>query len=179
MYPVFRLLWHWGKARRAAPLGITQSHDIHVICWPWDIDPWRELNNGRTLTLYDLGRVGMGMRIGLADALRREGWGIAVAGSSVRYRHRVRAFERLRMCSRVLCWDARFVYIDQSLWNRAGQCASQQLVRGVVTSPDGIVPTADIARAMGHDGDSPPVPGWVQAWIDAEAARPWPPQIPD
>jgi len=28
---------------------------------------------------------------------------------------------------------------------------------------------------MGATEDSPPLPDWVQAWIAAEDARPWPP----
>ena len=26
---------------------------------------------------------------------------------------------------------------------------------------------------------SPPLPGWVEAWITADAQRPWPPVLPD
>lgn len=45
-----------------------------------------ELNNGRTLTLYDLGRVPLGIRTGLAATVQRMGWGMAIAGNSTRYR---------------------------------------------------------------------------------------------
>ena len=42
----------------------------------------------------------------------------------------------------------------------------------------GIVPPAQVVRAMGQDIVSPPLPDWVQAWIAAEGARPWPPVLP-
>ncbi|PIE11100.1 MAG: thioeseterase [Rhodobacterales bacterium] len=175
MYPWIRLAAAMWSARSAEPLPLTGTHESRVTCMPWDIDPWQELNNGRTLTLYDLGRLPMGARIGLNDALRKNRWGIAVAGASVRYRKRVRIFERLTMRTRVVGWDERFVYTEQSLWNSKGECASHILIRGAVTDENGIVTSDRLAKAMGVDPQSPPLPGWVQAWIDAEVDRPWPP----
>ncbi|MFN6978209.1 MAG: thioesterase family protein, partial [Gemmobacter sp.] len=97
------------------------------------------------------------------------------AGSSVRYRRRVRAFQRVTMVTRLIGWDARFLYLDQSMW-REGDCTSQALIRSACTSADGIVPPARLAAAMGIGTDSPPLPGWVAAWSAAEATRPWPPE---
>jgi hypothetical protein len=100
MYPFLRLALADVGARRAATLPLEGVHVSRVTCLPFDIDPWRELNNGRTLTLYDLGRIPLVIRVGLAAILRRQGWGIAIAGASVRYRRRVRAWDRLEMrCS--------------------------------------------------------------------------------
>lgn len=155
--------------------------DTHVSqhrCWPWDLDPWRELNNGRTLTLFDLGRLPASIRIGMVDALRAGGWGMTVAGSSVRYRQRVRMMQRFETRTRLIGWDARFLYIEQSMWRR-GQALNHMLVRMAVTSPNGIVaPQALIAR-MGPEIESPALPDWVTAWIAAESLRPWPPMGPD
>lgn len=175
MYPFIRMAKEIWKNRRAAPLGITEAHVSHHICWPWDLDLWAELNNGRTLTLYDLGRIPLAMRTGLGDLIRTHRWGITVAGNTVRYRRRVRMFDRVEIVSRCIGWDARFVYMEQSMW-RAGDCTSHMLLRSAITSKSGIVPPAEALAALGQPAASPELPGWVRAWIAADAERPWPPR---
>jgi hypothetical protein len=54
------------------------------------------------------------VRIGLiGKALKANGWGLVVAGASVRYRARIRPFQRFELRTRVVGWDDRFVYIEQ------------------------------------------------------------------
>jgi acyl-CoA thioesterase FadM len=174
MYPYLRLVKEVFKARRAPPLGILDTHESTHICWPWDIDPWMELNNGRTLTLFDLGRLPLGIRAGLHMVLRQNGWGLAVAGNSTRYRRRVTTFQKVTMRSRCVGWDARFIYMDQTMW-RNGECTTQMLVRVAITSKEGIVAPARVVGAMGQDTQSPALPDWIEAWVDADHQRPWPP----
>lgn len=174
MYPVIRLVKETLKFR-GKPLGLFETHHSQHRCWPWDLDPWNELNNGRTLTLYDLGRVPFATRIGITAILRSQRWGMTVAGSSVRYRRRIRMFQRIEMQSRVLGWDHRFIYIEQSRW-RGDEALNHVLLRTAVTSAEGIVSPAKMVAAMGQAGlESPALPDWVQAWIAADAGRPWPP----
>jgi len=175
MYPFMRMAWQLWKHRRAAPLPVTGCHLSRHVCLPWDIDLWCELNNGRTLTLYDLGRIPLALRTGLVGVLRRNGWGLTMAGASVRYRRRVRMFEVVEMRSRLVGWDARFIYIEQSMWQASGDCANHILYRAAITDKGGIVPPGDVARALGIDPTPPAMPEWVAAWIEADAARPWPP----
>ena len=177
MYPFVRMLKEMWKYRNAEPLGLTEPHVSHHICWPWDLDIWVELNNGRTLTLYDLGRIPMAQRTGLIPILKAERWGITVAGNTTRYRRRVRMFQRVEMVSRLIGWDARFFYMEQSMW-RKGECTSHMLLRSAFTDRNGIVPSARVIAALGHDGPSPALPDWVIAWIGADADRPWPPERP-
>jgi hypothetical protein len=176
MYPLIRLGIELALARAAPPLAIGATHVSHHTCWPWDIDPWRELNNGRTLTLYDLGRVPLAVRSGLARVLRQHGWGLTVAGSSVRYRRRVRAFERVELRSAFVGRDARFLYVHQGMF-RSGEPTSSGLFRSAVTDARGIVATDRVVAALG-DPPLPALPAWVAAWSEAEAERPWPPEFP-
>lgn len=176
MYPIIRFVKEILKFRRAPALSIFDTHVSTHLCLPWDLDPWVELNNGRTLTLYDLGRIPMAQRTGLVDLLRKNGWGFTVAGNSLRYRKRVRVFDRITMKSRNIGWDHRFFYMEQSMWVR-GECTSHMLLRTAITGPKGIVPPAELMAAAGLPVDSPALPDWVQAWIAADAQRPWPPQM--
>ena len=176
MYPLVRLGIELALARRAPRLPLDGVHVSYHRCWPWDIDPWLELNNGRTLTLYDLGRVPLATRTGLVDAARANGWGLAVAGTSIRYRRRVRAFERIEMRSVFAGHDARFFYVQQAMY-RDGEALSGALIRTAVTSADGIVATDRVMAAIGAAGIDRPLPDWIAAWTEAEGKRPWPPTI--
>ena len=176
MYPFFRFGLELALARRAGPLPLDGVHVSHHRCWPWDLDPWRELNNGRTLTLYDLGRIPLALRTGLVAALRANRWGITVAGASVRYRRRVRAFRRIEMRSAFVGHDARFLYVHQAMF-AGGEALSSVLIRAAVTAPQGIVPTERVLAAIDRAGKLPALPAWVAEWVAAEAHRPWPPEF--
>ncbi|MFK7875542.1 MAG: thioesterase family protein [Paracoccaceae bacterium] len=176
MFPFIRLAKEMIRAARMP--GFETVHDTHLsyhMCWPWDLDAFGELNNGRTLTLLDLGRLGMGYRSGLFHSLRRERWGLTMAGSSVRYRKRIKGFDRFTVSTRVVCWDDKFTYIEQAMWKTDGSCANHALYRAAVTDRDGLVRTPRLAAAMGHESESPPMPEWIANWCTAEATRPWPP----
>lgn len=175
MYPFVRMIKELIIHRNAAPLPVWGTHVSHHLCWPWDLDLWVELNNGRTLTIYDLGRIPLARRTGLVDVLRQEHWGLTMAGVSVRYRRRVRAFDRIEMRSRALGFDDRFMYLEQSMWRSDGACANHALYRSAVTSRDGIVSPYRVMEALGQPAVSPDLPDWVTQWIDADAMRPWPP----
>lgn len=176
MFPFIRLFKDLFLATRQPPLAsLTDTHVSHHICWPHDLDIWLELNNGRALSLYDLGRTAMAQRAGLIAVLRKRKWAITIAGSSTRFRRRIRPFERFEMRSRTLCWDDKFIYLEQSMWKKNGDCASHVLYRSAVTDSNGLVPPDRVLEAMGLDEPSPEMPPWVAAWIAADGDRPWPP----
>lgn len=175
MYPFFRLIKEHIKFRNAPPLGLFDAHESHHICWPLDIDPWRELNNGRTLTLFDLGRMPFSTRTGMFRAMRAHGWGMTVAGNTTRYRRRVQMFHRFSIVTRLLGWDHRFLYVEQSMW-RKGEALNHILIRLAATDDNGILAPEKLIAAMGHQGHPlPQLPDWVKAWVAAESQRPWPP----
>jgi len=150
MFPIVRLIKDLLKARRMAPLALTETHVSSHICWPWDLDFWLELNNGRAMTLYDLGRTMLAQRVGLITTLRQNRWGMTVAGTTVRFRQRIRGFERFEMRSRAVAWDDKFIYLEQSMWKKDGTCASHVMLRTALTDKNGIVPPARVLKAMGH-----------------------------
>ncbi|MFN3662777.1 acyl-CoA thioesterase [Yoonia sp.] len=174
MYPVIRTMKELIVNRSQPKLHPLAAHVSYHRCWPQDIDVYLEMNNGRILTIMDLGRTGLGIRTGLVAALRRNGWGLTMAGASVRYRKRIRPFTRFRMVSKCIGWDDKFMYLDQSIWI-GDNCAVQILYRSAATGKTGIVKPDHLLAEMGMNSPSPALPDWVQGWIDADRGRTWPP----
>ena len=108
MYPFIRMAKELWISRNQPPLELGESHISHHICWPWDLDQFMEMNNGRVLSIYDLGRFGLAQKGGLIRALLKNRWKLAMAGCSVRYRRRIKMMERFETHSRVAGWDDRF-----------------------------------------------------------------------
>lgn len=176
MYPFVRLAKDLMIARNAPELPLMGTHVSYHRCWPQDIDGFLEMNNGRILTILDLGRTVLAKRVGLLGALRRQRWGLTMAGVSVRYRKRIKPFVKFRMVSRAVGWDDKFFYLEQSIWI-GDDCAVQALYRSAITDHNGIVRPRRLFDHIGFVGDRPTLPAWVQSWIDADHTRPWPPEV--
>ncbi len=176
MYPVIRMAKEFFVHRNADDLPALGTHVSHHRCWPQDIDVFIEMNNGRILTILDLGRTILAKRTSLLRTLKNNGWGMTMAGASVRYRRRIKPFVKFRMHSRCIGWDDRFFYLDQSIW--IGEtCAAQSLYRSAVTDANGIVAPDRVFAAAGYDDVRPTLPDWVQNWVSADSSRVWPPEI--
>jgi len=176
MYPFVRMAKELFQNRNAPVLALGDTHVSDIFIWPWDIDPFMELNNGRVLTLLDLGRFGLLQRLKVPRLLKDNGWYGTVAGSVVRYRRRITVFQRLELRTRILGWDARFIYIEQALW-RKSECCAHAVVRIAISGGNGIIPTEEIAHAFEFPPESPELPSWVSAWAEAETNRTWPPEF--
>ncbi|MEM8631193.1 MAG: acyl-CoA thioesterase [Pseudomonadota bacterium] len=174
MYPFLRTFLTLRQARQMPPMGMFDTHVSQHRVLPWDADIYMELNNGRTLTLFELGRWPLAVRIGLADEVRRQKIAFAVAGVSVRYRHRLPILVKFTTYTRLLGWDDRFLYVEQSMW-QGERCANHMLLRAAFKGPQGTVPPAEFLGEAGLRSNSPALPLWVTNWIEADATRPWPP----
>lgn len=176
MYPFMRFFWVLATAKGRGAMTPDDASELPMIAWPWDCDPFVELNNGRQLTLFDLGRFDLGARTGLLKLLKDKRWGLTVAGSSMQYRKRITPFQRVTLRTELLGRDERWFYIGQ-VFERRGEACSQGLLRTAVLAPGrGIVPTQEVADALGWSDWNRPPPAWVSAWIEAEKTRPWPPE---
>ncbi|MFQ6547315.1 acyl-CoA thioesterase [Aestuariibius sp. 2305UL40-4] len=174
MYPFLRLAKEMWLHRDAPDLGLTEAHISRHRCWPHDIDGFLEMNNGRILTILDLGRLVLAKRTGLLTTLREKKWGLTMAGVSVRYRKRIPTFQTFTTVSRAVGWDHRFFYIDQQIWI-GEDCAVQALYRSAIVEKGKMVDPTRVFEALGAGSESPDLPDWVANWIAADATRPWPP----
>ena len=178
MYPFFRYAKSITKAvianKKGDQLDLADTSEIEIRCSLTDIDNFLEMNNGRVLTLFDLGRTDFAIRTGLGKQLLHKRWGLVVAGSTVQYRKRIRAFDKVTIKTHVAAIDERWIYVEQSMWVKGKPCSSA-LLRTGVTSKGRVIETQEVLHAMGKsDWDMPPT-GYVAEWIESDDDRPWPP----
>ena len=178
MYPYIRLGLVLLRTRRVRGKSLLDTAISHHRAWPWDTDMFGELNNGRILTQFELGRWGLAVEIGLLQEMRRRRAAFAVAGVSVRYRRRIPLWARYRVETRPLGWDEKYLYLEQTMW-MGDVPAHQMLLRAAIVTASGTLPMPELASALGHPAASPPLPDWARNWIEAEATRPWPPKPVD
>lgn len=179
MYPFLRL----GKTLikgviddfRGKKLALTDVGEIEFNANISDIDNFFEMNNGRILSLFDLGRTDFAIRSGLGKKLLKNRWGLVVAGSTIQYRKRIRAFNKVVMKTHVAGFDDKWIYLEQSMWVKDQPCCHALLRTGVTNFATGkVLDTTTVLTAMGYAGLHMPPNEWVQAWIDADKLRPFP-----
>ncbi len=170
MYPFLRVLPAIRRARRGPRIQPGEVHVVRTRCWPTDVDQFWELNNGRSLTLMDMGRMSILRGARVAQALGPKGLRLAIAGATVQYRRRVRLWERLEIRTRIIGTDARFFYIEQVIY-AGGEFAHHAVFRAVAAGPKGIARMGEALGGLEHPGWRAELPEWVRDWAAAEAKR--------
>ncbi len=87
--------------------------------WPHDLDISLHMNNGRYLTLMDLGRLDLMLGMGVASHSFKAGWTPILLASKVRFRRELRPFKAFRLESRILWWSTHQVIVEQRLLSDA------------------------------------------------------------
>ena len=171
MYPYFRTLSLAVKASFKEKIrGDERLTKIRLRVWFSDIDVYPELNNGRHLTLMDLGRYCHGIQMGLFKTLRKNKWGLMVAGNFTRYRRRLKLFQRFDLETELVGYDERWFYFYQKTVHK-GKIHSSALIRTAITSKEGLVPSEKVVKEMGILF-TPHVPAWIDKWIELNELSP-------
>lgn len=122
---------------------------------PNDLDVFAHMNNGRYLTLMDLGRLALMHRIGLLRACRQRGWYPLVRGIEIEYIRPLTPWRRFRLHTRLISWDRKWVYLEQRF--TVGETLHARAhVRGLLRGPGGNVPTPTLLETLGAADRQPP-----------------------
>jgi len=151
---VIRMIWLLLTVRRRSRLGATEEGRVTLRCWPNDLDTNMHMNNGRYLTIMDLGRLDLILRTGLLPVMRARKWFPVVGSAKVNFKRSINVFETFELTTRVIGWDDKWLYMEHRM-ERDGRVAAQAFIKGVFLGPDGKVATDELVAAIGHDGPSP------------------------
>jgi acyl-CoA thioesterase FadM len=166
LFRTLRVLLFGLLGRRHALLDESR---LRLMVWPNDCDLNFHLNDGRYVSIGGLGRVDLLARMGLLRIGRKRGWFPVVGTALIRYRRSLMPFERFTLRTRTLAWDAKWVYMEHRFEGRDGSLAARLLIRALLRTKEGPVPTAELLAALGHeDVVSPPLPPEIAKWIEVD-----------
>jgi acyl-CoA thioesterase FadM len=158
--------------RRMDHLG-TSRLDFHV--WPFDLDLNMHMNNGRYLSIMDLGRLDLIVRVGLIKSVIRKRWMPVLASAQMRYRVPLFPFEKFRLETKIIWWDEKWFFMEQRFIVKRGHGKDVVAAIGFVKGSfydrklKQTVPTKDVEDVLGIDSsDKPEKPALIDSWQNAE-----------
>ncbi|WP_087132268.1 acyl-CoA thioesterase [Microbacterium esteraromaticum] len=160
------------RVRRGESLEAGAVGSIRLTTLPTDLDILRHMNNGRYLSLFDLGRWDLLIRTGLFDAMKQRGWYAVVSSETVTFRKSLELWQRFDVESRFIGHDEKALFTE----HRAvvdGEVYARVLVRArMLRRSGGTVPHDELFAALGQPEGVPDVEGWIHDWASASALPP-------
>ena len=98
----FRLLVLMVRVRFRRRLSIWDTARTPFRVNPLDLDVLMHMNNGRYLSILDLGRMDLMLRSGFWKVTEERGWYPVVAGQGITYRKSLRLWEKFEVRTRVM-----------------------------------------------------------------------------
>jgi acyl-CoA thioesterase FadM len=147
------------------PLGILDEDRLRMRVLPNDIDINLHLNNARYLSLMDYARTHLLARTRLLEHILRSRWQPLVGAVWITYRRSLPLFSSFDLTSRMVCWDERWFYIEQTFIGSQG-LAAVGWIKGVLRDRHGTVDPQTVMEGVSPNAISPPMPEAIATWND-------------
>lgn len=137
---------------------------------PNDLDTNLHMNNGRYLTIMDLGRYTMMLKTGLLRHMLKEKWQPIVGSALLTYRKGLNPFDRYTLTTHIRHWDERWFFMEQCFM-RGDTLIATGYIKGCLYSPreKRIMNVAEVVEKMGATLPHPTdMPDFITNWLAAE-----------
>lgn len=163
----FRLVWVRLAALWRGRVGLWDRVRTPFRVVPTDLDVLFHMNNGKYLSLLDLGRMDLMLRSGFWKQASRRGWYPVVAGQTITYRRSLKLGQRFDLHTQILGMDERWIFLEQH-FVVDGQVHAQAVIRArFLKKSGGSVMPDEVAEIAGQMPAGLTVPQWVLDWADA------------
>lgn len=171
--PWARLGYTLATTSRRGAIGIHETGQLAGRVLPSDLDFNRHVNNGRYLSLADLGRIDWFVRTGMLRTALKNQWRPIIASGTVRYHRPLKLWQPYRLDSSLVAWGARWAFMEHRFFanNRDGaeKLFATVAIKGAFQGREGVIEPARLMAAMGEQHDSPPIPAWIDDWQQGES----------
>jgi len=157
----------WLRVRRGQTLAATAVGTIRLTTLPTDIDVLMHMNNGRYLSLFDLGRWDLLVRTGLRDAMASRGWYAVVSSETITFRKSLQLWQRFDVESRFIGHDDRGLYMEHRAVVDGEVCARAIVRSRMLKRGGGHVTHEELFAATGRPADLPDIEPWLHDWAAA------------
>ena len=147
---------------------------VNFYVLPNDLDTNIHMNNGRYLTIMDLGRFDLVLRTGIFGQMFKQNAMPVLSAAQMRWRLPLQPFQKYTLETRVICWDEKWVYMEQRFIICGGPKNKAVAAIGIVkggfysNARRETVPTQEILKSLNLDKQSPAMPDHVREWQAAE-----------
>lgn len=163
MFPWLRMFKVGMRFQNAPRVGLLDTTTIRLRVWPNDLDVNLHVNNGRYLTLADLGRIDWFVRAGVFQVARQRGIFPVVGDAIAKFRRELKPWQLFEIHTRMLGWDDRWGFLEHRFVVN-DRAVGVVAIRGVFRSAQGSVRPAELMEGVGATMASPPLPQWIQEW---------------
>lgn len=167
MYPYVRLLKVILRAKSGKKISVEGVSVVKMRVWPNDIDIYPELNNGKYLTIMDLGRIDLAIRTGIWKAAKKNRWALVAGGANVRFRRKLVPFQKFTLETVLVGRNEKWFYFQQKIFRRDQMCLNA-LIRAGLMNKQGLIPPTKVLEGIGQESWESVLPNWVQEWIKAD-----------
>ncbi|GAA3583151.1 thioesterase family protein [Klugiella xanthotipulae] len=170
---ILRLLLLTLRSRRGPRLGPWDLTRTRFRVKLTDLDILHHMNNGRYLSIMDLGRQDLMIRSGMWRRLGELGWYPVVVGQTISYRKSLTLGQVFVVETRIVGHDVKSFYLEQRFVVR-GEIYARAFVRArFLKKTGGTLTAAEVVEGLGvADIPEGRMPQWVQDWSDASTLPP-------
>jgi len=141
-------------------VGVTYS-----LCWTTDLDYFFHMNNGKYFKEMDFARFDFYFRTGCSAYIEaRPKMFVVQHGASIRYRRSIDAFVPFKVVTRLIFWDERSLYFEQSFVS-----LHDGFVRAVAICKNTVVggSVVEMLASVGAKS-APAMPKEVELWLASQ-----------
>jgi acyl-CoA thioesterase FadM len=130
---------------------------------PTDLDFNRHLNNARYLALMDIGRLYLFAELGILRPMLRLRWSPVVGAVMLRFRKGLDPWMRFTLHTRLLGWDEKWFYVEQS-FRHGGGLHTYALIRLLFRGDGRSLAPEETLAGFGVASESPALPEICLRW---------------
>ncbi|HBC56680.1 MAG TPA: hypothetical protein DCZ03_05890 [Gammaproteobacteria bacterium] len=135
---------------------IANAVELKMRVMPWHCDPNMHINNGKYLSIMDLGRGQLFVRHGLMKKIMRHKFKVVVGAAHILYRRSIPIGRRFTLRSQFIGVNERFIVLQQG-FIYGTQIAALAYVNVAFSANSGLVTPSDVCAALEIDFHALPV----------------------